>query len=307
MHTIDLPVIGLCGYSGSGKTTLIERLIPELIDMGLKVGVVKLVHGMQIDQAGKDSDRFFRAGATVFAHDPHQGMLRLHDCEFGLLPWGIRQLGIEHDIVLVEGHKSTPLPVKIWIQSESGEDPPQEIGSVLACLGRDVDRLSIAREMILGFLSERARNRPIIAGLFYNQDQVSIPVSLVDSIRPFVERVVFIGDGFLSNDFRDYSRISPVPDIDEGIGGIVAALRWIPDRRWLFIPDQHKSVDVKLVTEILDRFTPGIWAVVAKPHAENRMSRMLSCIDSKLGADIVEMKDRALLARESRVSVIELK
>ena len=60
------PVLGICGCSGSGKTTLIEALIPRLHSIGLQVTVVKHgAHNVNIDVPGKDSDRFFRAGADV--------------------------------------------------------------------------------------------------------------------------------------------------------------------------------------------------------------------------------------------------
>ena len=62
-----LPVFGVCGWSGSGKTTLIEAVLPKLLARNLKVAVVKHdVHAIDVDRPGKDSDRFFQAGADVY-------------------------------------------------------------------------------------------------------------------------------------------------------------------------------------------------------------------------------------------------
>ena len=60
--TISAPV------SNTGKTTFIERLIPELEQAGLRIGVVKSdCHGYDIDKPGKDSWRFREAGASAVA------------------------------------------------------------------------------------------------------------------------------------------------------------------------------------------------------------------------------------------------
>lgn len=59
-------VLSIVGASGSGKTTLIERIVPELKNLGYRVAVVKHAHkGFEIDVKGKDSQRIFDAGADV--------------------------------------------------------------------------------------------------------------------------------------------------------------------------------------------------------------------------------------------------
>ena len=60
-----MKVFGLAGWSGSGKTTLLERLLPELIQAGLRVSTVKHTHHVvDLDQPGKDSYRHRNAGAV---------------------------------------------------------------------------------------------------------------------------------------------------------------------------------------------------------------------------------------------------
>jgi len=58
------PVIAIIGKKNCGKTTLIEKLIPEFIDLGYRVGTIKHHHGtMSMDQPGKDTWRHKQAGA----------------------------------------------------------------------------------------------------------------------------------------------------------------------------------------------------------------------------------------------------
>jgi molybdopterin-guanine dinucleotide biosynthesis protein MobB len=60
-------VLGVVGRPNNGKTTLIEKIIPELNRLGLRVGAVKRVAKLEIDVPGKDSWRHSRAGADAYA------------------------------------------------------------------------------------------------------------------------------------------------------------------------------------------------------------------------------------------------
>ena len=72
-------VVSIVGKSDSGKTTLIEKLLPALIERGVRVGTIKHdVHGFEMDREGKDSYRHKHAGAAVtLISSPRQvGMVR---------------------------------------------------------------------------------------------------------------------------------------------------------------------------------------------------------------------------------------
>ncbi|HIP66724.1 MAG TPA: molybdopterin-guanine dinucleotide biosynthesis protein B [Candidatus Nanopusillus sp.] len=60
-----MKVLSVVGPSKAGKTTLIEKIIPILIDKGLRVLVIKHAISFEIDREGKDSYRLFRCGADV--------------------------------------------------------------------------------------------------------------------------------------------------------------------------------------------------------------------------------------------------
>lgn len=57
----------MVGTKKSGKTAVVEGLISELSRRGLRVGAIKHVHheGFSLDEPGKDSWRFSKAGAVV--------------------------------------------------------------------------------------------------------------------------------------------------------------------------------------------------------------------------------------------------
>lgn len=121
----DTPVYSFVAFSGVGKTTYLERLIPALKTRGLRVGVVKHHgHDTELDQEGKDSWRFTRAGADVTAVvSPGQAAFIENR---GLNPeeaveriWGV-------DLILAEGYKYGPWPKIVVCRGEGESAVPQE-------------------------------------------------------------------------------------------------------------------------------------------------------------------------------------
>jgi len=128
------------GWSGSGKTTFLERLIPELTGMGLKVGTIKHHSGpFEMDVPGKDSWRHRRAGAAaaIISSPRNIGMVREVDHDHGpeeLAPL----LGIV-DIVLAEGYKRAQRPKIEIFRPEIHERPFCAHDAHLMALVTDAD------------------------------------------------------------------------------------------------------------------------------------------------------------------------
>jgi len=131
LPAITLPILGICGPSGAGKTTLIEAMLPELVQRGLRVAVVKHdCRNLLVDMPGKDSDRLYRAGADVFflggeGFAPQGHFLRgvrLHGDAGASFGFQLSQLARRYDLVLVEGHGQTPVP-KVWLLADDGAGP----------------------------------------------------------------------------------------------------------------------------------------------------------------------------------------
>ena len=157
----ELPVFGICGSRSSGKTTLIESLIPRFVADGVRVAVIKHdADGIDVDKPGKDTDRFFQAGATVFANDSTQSFLRRHlAASADVLDAAVRELAKDHDLILVEGHKQTQLPARIWLSGPSGDEAPVQTSPPLATFSLEVDRPPITYALVTSWLQKQAQSR----------------------------------------------------------------------------------------------------------------------------------------------------
>ena len=117
-----MKVIGFAGFSGSGKTTLVERLIPALKLMGLRVSVAKHAHhDFDIDREGKDTYRHRRAGAfeVIVASDRRLALMREFEQAARMnVHHLLAELDDGVDWVLVEGFKASNLPkMEVWRES----------------------------------------------------------------------------------------------------------------------------------------------------------------------------------------------
>ena len=165
MHGVGAPVLAVCGFSGSGKTTLLEAAIPRLVERGLAVAVVKhAAHGFQVDRAGKDSERLFRAGATIVLSGPEQQFERR--AAAAALPFAatLARLACDHDLLLVEGNKGTPLP-KFWLASAERLDAPPSVTNIVATLAWNSNRLAAFLEYIDRWFPLAWHARPLYGGL----------------------------------------------------------------------------------------------------------------------------------------------
>jgi molybdopterin molybdotransferase len=109
------PVLGFAAFSGTGKTTLLEKLIPQLIKLGIRIGMVKHAHhDFDIDQPGKDSYRLRKAGAqqVLIASSQRQALMTENTTpQEPRLDELISRLDLDNiDLVLVEGFKHVPFP-----------------------------------------------------------------------------------------------------------------------------------------------------------------------------------------------------
>ncbi len=132
-------ILAVVGNSQAGKTRLIERLIPELIRRGLTVAVVKhCPHGFQLDMEGKDTHRFFRAGAEAVAMaGPDQTALVKRSSATADLYAFARTAFPEADVVLVEGGKGIKGFRKIEILRRGVSEKPSSPSSELVAMVAD--------------------------------------------------------------------------------------------------------------------------------------------------------------------------
>ena len=110
-------LVAIVGKSDSGKTTLIEKLVPELVKLGLRVGTVKHdAHSFEIDHPGKDSWRHGQAGARAYAIASPERLAFITKLD-GELPLAVivRTYFTGFDLVVAEGYKNTaPYRVELF-------------------------------------------------------------------------------------------------------------------------------------------------------------------------------------------------
>ena len=102
-------LVAIVGKSDSGKTTLIEKVVPELVRLGLRVGTVKHdAHSFEIDHPGKDSWRHGQAGAYAYAIASPERLAFITRLD-GELPLAniARRFFAGFDLVVAEGYKRT--------------------------------------------------------------------------------------------------------------------------------------------------------------------------------------------------------
>lgn len=305
----ELPVFGVCGWSGSGKTTLIEELVRRLVARKLKIAVVKHdAHGFDVDRAGKDSDRFFRAGADALLGGPDETFCRQHHGD----RLSLRELATRYDLVVVEGHKSLPLPRKVWL----GDNCPPEAAPVTRVLRADEDRVAIALQMVDDWLRHLATATPVYAGVLFGgaSGRMGRPKHLlsvgettwiertVATLRPQVERVVLLGRGEVPERLRDLPLLTDVTDRDGPVAGMLAAMRWQPLATWLFVACDLPQLSGEAVRWLLDQRAPGVWATLPRLPDAAGVEPLLAHYDFRARWLLEECRGPSELARQPRVA-----
>jgi molybdopterin-guanine dinucleotide biosynthesis protein B len=106
-----MKVIGLAGWSGAGKTTLLARIIPQFLQEGLRVSVIKHAHhSFDVDVPGKDSWVHRQSGAVEVLVSSGQRWALMHELRGASEP-RLPELLVKMspvDLVVVEGFKSEP-------------------------------------------------------------------------------------------------------------------------------------------------------------------------------------------------------
>jgi molybdopterin-guanine dinucleotide biosynthesis protein MobB len=118
----SIPVLSIIGKSGSGKTTFLEKLIPELKALGLRIATIKHhAHpGFDIDQPGKDTWRHAQAGSDIVIIAAPDKIATIHklDQEKSLDEILSSITGV--DLVLTEGYKRAGKPSIEIVRAEHG-------------------------------------------------------------------------------------------------------------------------------------------------------------------------------------------
>ncbi|NOY82937.1 MAG: molybdopterin-guanine dinucleotide biosynthesis protein B [Kiritimatiellaeota bacterium] len=271
-----LPVIALCGWSGSGKTTLLEQVVPRLREAGWTVAVLKHdVHGLRFDKDGKDSDRLFQQGADVLMQGGNESFFRRHMTSGPeALAQTLRDLVTRTDVVLVEGHKGTPLP-KIWLSGPDDAPPPKMATTPLAILPPGPERSREFLSIVVPHITKTWLAEPL-AGCVLAGGQgrrMKRPKHLLrDKGRSWAacrarlladvcSPVVFAAGRNSIPDANGFPVIPDAPDAAGPLAGILAAMRWAPFSSWVTVACDMPSITQRAVEWLLGHRRPGVWGV----------------------------------------------
>ncbi len=272
---LPAPVLAACGWSGAGKTTLLEAAIPRLLASGLRVAAVKHdAHGVQVDRPGKDSDRLFRAGASVVLRSPSECFARLPAGSDTGLERALRALAATHDLVLVEGHKDTPLP-KVWLEHEDGTPPPPSLTHLLATLPDDDGRLAVFLNLAEQVVQRHFAARPLLGGALVGGASTrmgrpkhlarvggrSLLQRVADALSPHAQGVVLLGEAPRT---ASHLRVPDAPGVAGPLAGILAALRSHPTAAWLIAACDMPALTPQALAWVLSHRRPGVWAVIPR-------------------------------------------
>ena len=274
----DLPIFGVCGFSGAGKTTLIEKLIPLLLTKGLKVGVVKHdVHRIDVDRPGKDSDRFFRAGADVLLKGPQEELIRVHSSDDNEILYTLQSISRRYDIVLIEGHKDTPV-TKVWLLSEKENDPVPDIDGLVATLPQDSGRVDKVMSFLDDWLPVQWMKTPVFGCILIGSGSTRRGKPkhlLVENGKTWLEKktellnnvthkLVAVRTGTIPKGLPGIVSLTDAPDIPGPMAGILSAMRWAPYASWLAVACDLPNLSIEAMRWLLSTRKPGVWATLPR-------------------------------------------
>jgi molybdopterin-guanine dinucleotide biosynthesis protein MobB len=296
-----LPILAVCGASGSGKTTLIEQTIPQLLARGLKVAVAKQSpKPLVIDQAGKDSARFFAAGVDCLLMGTEGLFARRQPAAGQTLQAELRALAEGHDLVLVEGYRHTPLP-KVWLladQDRAGVSEPLTI----ATLARGDERPFAMAAIVDAFLSRQWLRPPVLGCLLIGgkSTRMGRPKHLLlkdgetwlartaRTLAQVCDLVVVVGQGEVGP--CALPRLSDVPGINGPLAGLLAAHRWQPWATVLACACDLPDLSLPALRWLLAQRSPGAWAVI--PNLGEFHEPLLALYDFRIRKALEVMADR---------------
>lgn len=307
-------VFGICGWKNVGKTTLIESLLPDLKALGLNVAVVKHdAHGLDVDRPGKDSDRLYRAGADVVLKGPGEEVCRFHANDDEELHDRIARFAPGHDLVIVEGHKATPVP-KVWLHGEENRPVPDIVENVLAEIpfGKEFDaslaeRKRIVMPLLTAWLEENWKSQPLFGCVLIGGEssRMGSPKHLLESggetwlertvnlLGGITDQVVAAGAGSLPAALSDLAVLPDAPGVSGPIAGILAAMRWNPAVSWLVAACDMPCITTDALEWLASGRRPGVTAILPVIDEEHgSLEPLLALYDRRARAFLEAMVRR---------------
>lgn len=244
------PVLGISGLAQSGKTTLLEALLLALGQRGIKALTVKSYgNELSLEDSQSDSARLYRHGADSFLHDNNQILLHQHHKH--ALGMALQMMPGYYDIILVEGHRSAPIP-KFWVKSFQNQiDSIPDDPYIRATIDSTPDREQVALQHLNTWLTQSWQSLPVAVAIVGNWEPWQPPIQekfakmlalTIKKCTMFASEVILIG----SHPIFECSAIPQMPFMPKmplWLAAFVSAFRWSAQYRWLFVPPDWSIVD----------------------------------------------------------------
>ncbi len=209
---------------------------------------------------------------------------------------------ISYDVVLVEGHKSSPVP-KVWLLGPDEQTPPPEVTGILAVLERDQHRGEALTALLDTWLSKQWFKMPLQACILIGgrSRRMGSPKHLlkhdgktwlentVDLLRQVTPDVVLVGDGQVPPSLVDLPKLPDAPDAKGPIAGVVSAMRWNPWASWIVAACDLPFLTMDALKWILSTRGPGIWGTVPRLEGSPGVEPLLAHYDFRSGLLFEEM------------------
>jgi molybdopterin-guanine dinucleotide biosynthesis protein MobB len=235
-------VFSFVARSGTGKTTFLEKLIPALARLGLRVMVIKHdVHGFEVDKEGKDTWRLRQAGAAkvLISGAGQMALLGKVDGEIPLREL-VARYGGGVDLVITEGYRRSGMPKILVARSGAAQafDPSApEVSEAIAAvtdvpLALDpaipqlpLDDPAPCAQLLAGWVQRAATDRSltgvVLAGGFSERmgcDKAQLRFGGAAMLPQLVGRLLPLCSGGVLVVRRDNSQ--QLPELPEGARGV---------------------------------------------------------------------------------------
>lgn len=258
--------------------------------MGLRLAVIK--HGaqnVQVDRQGKDSYRFFQAGADVMLWGSER--FRRWQGQGNFVSF-LMQMTREYDLVLIEGHASTPVPC-LWFRPRGEEVPSALQERVLETLVPKKVDVDAVCSLLLSYLRTKWLKTAVWGCVLIGgkSSRMGTPKHLIEqngqtwlertvaTLGPKVDQVVLSGRGEVPQSLQHLARLADIPGLAGPLSGILAALRWQTRVSWLVTACDLPDLEEGALDWLLQSRAPGVWATLPDLLGNGRVEPLLAHYD----------------------------
>ncbi len=227
-----------------------------------------------VDQAGKDSARFFAAGADVLIMGPDGTIARRQPKSGADFGSELMAMATHYDLILVEGYQHTP-GHRVWLLGDDEAGPPAD-GQQLAVFGRDDDRPKAMAAVIDDFLARQWPRPPVLGCILIGgkSTRMGRPKHLLvkdgetwlqrtaASLAEVCQQVVVVGQGDMGACILP--RLFDAPGCEGPLAGLLAVMRWQPWATVLACACDLPDMSVNALHWLLEQREPGTWALIPK-------------------------------------------